>query len=126
MEADELDFLMNLKEEFVEEGLEHIDSLEGAALEYEREGDLEVLTGFKRKLHSFKGSAQAVDEDVFAEKLHLLETKLEACIQGQRFDDFMQFIYPLIDKMRDYVNSMENGGDESVLSEIVTLVDSFQ
>ena len=66
MEADELDFLANLKEEFIEEGLEHIDALEGIALDFEKEGDKEEMTRFKRQIHSFKGSAQAIEEEALS------------------------------------------------------------
>ena len=125
MEADELDFLANLKEEFLEEGLEHIDALEGIALDFEKEGDKEEMTRFKRQIHSFKGSAQAIEEEAFAESLHLIESKLEVCIQADRLTDFMGFVYPCIDKMREYVNSIEDGGDEAVLSAFVAMVAEF-
>ena len=125
MEADELDFLANLKEEFIEEGLEHIDALEGIALDFEKEGDKEEMTRFKRQIHSFKGSAQAIEEEAFAESLHLIESKLEVCIQVDGLTDFMGFVYPCIDKMRDYVNSIEDGGDEAVLSAFVAMVAEF-
>lgn len=126
MEADELDFLQNLKEEFVDEALEHIDSLEGIALNYERDGDPEEMTSFKRRIHSFKGSAQAVEEEGFAEALHDIESKLEKCIQEDRIADFMGFVYPAIDKMRDYVNSFESGIDESLLESFLKHVAEFK
>jgi chemotaxis protein histidine kinase CheA len=125
MEADELDFLANLKSEFVDEGLEHIEALEGIALDFERDGDPEEMTRFKRQIHSFKGSAQAVEEEAFAESLHHIESKLEKCIQESRLPDFMEFVYPAIDRMRDYVNSLENGGDPALLEAFVKLVADF-
>ena len=125
MEADELDFLQNLKEEFVEEALEHIDALEGIALNYEREGDAEEMSSFKRQIHSFKGSAQAVEEEGFAESLHHIETKLEKCIQESRLQEFMIFVYPCIDRMRDYVHSLEEGGDKSLLEAFMAHVAAF-
>ena len=125
MEADELDFLQNLKEEFIDEGLEHIDALEGIALDYEKGGDKEEMTKFKRQIHSFKGSAQAVEEEAFAESLHKIESKLEVCIQAERLADFMTFVYPCIDKMREYVNSLDEGGDEKALGDFVSMVENF-
>ena len=126
MEADELDFLQNLKDEFIDEALEHIDALEAVALDFEKTGDKEQMTRFKRQIHSFKGSAQAVEEDVFAESLHKIESKLEVCITGDRLADFMGFVYPCIDRMREYVNSLESGGDSSSLQAFVEIVDGFQ
>ena len=125
MEADELDFLQNLKDEFVDEALEHIDALEGIALNFERDGDKEEMTSLKRQIHSFKGSAQAVEEEGFAESLHQIETKLEKCIQEDRLSDFMGFVYPSIDRMRDYVGSLEDGGDSSLLEAFMKHVADF-
>lgn len=126
LEADELDFLATLKEEFIDEGLEHIEALEGSALSFEKSQDMDEIKSFKRKLHSFKGSAQAVDEDEFAEALHNLESKLELCIVENRTDDFMALVYPCIDKMREYVSSLDAGGDEQIMNEFKIMVSQFK
>lgn len=71
---DDIEFLNQLRKEFLESVSFELPNCEELLMDYEKNQDFEALVKLMRILHSLKGSAQAVEMTEFSQALHAFES----------------------------------------------------
>ena len=108
-DAEDLEFLESLKQDFIEECLESLQKCEECLLSFEKNKSDEVLREYLRVLHSIKGSSRAVEFDKIAKAVHQIESL------GQKTNEpqFVELSLSLVDDLRDAVELIrQNQMDE--------------
>lgn len=116
MDQDEIEFLKELRQDFLEEAKEYLESLESNILKYEQSKGDDVLVEFKRTLHTLKGSSRAVDLNKLSEAAHHMEDK---CSNPD--DHFCDYMLKALDKLKESIAFVAQGRDsesETVLADI--------
>jgi chemotaxis protein histidine kinase CheA/CheY-like chemotaxis protein len=99
-----------LKEAFLEDASNCVESMEGALLRLEKEtGDVESLNQIGRELHTLKGASASVGLVDFADQLHALEDRLQKQNAGSDAN-FVNAILKCVDSIRA---AMTNESDTS-------------
>jgi chemotaxis protein histidine kinase CheA len=99
------EFLLGLKKDFFIETKDSIEKAEKLILDFEENEDELVLLEYKRLLHSIKGSAKAVDENVYALIVHKVEDRIQGIKDEVFFDKNLKFL----DLSKQYIQSFLNG-----------------
>lgn len=93
-------FFENLKKEFLETILEQIEQCEIDLLDFEKNQTLNSFESYKKKLHSIKGNASAMDEKNIKRATHLIETVCKKPSAKYFFDKNFKYI--------DYIKAVIN------------------
>lgn len=93
-------FFENLKKEFFETMLEQIEQCEIDLLDFEHNQTISSFENYKKKLHSIKGNASAMEEKNIKRATHLIETVCKKPGTKYFFDKNFKYI--------DYIKAVIN------------------
>jgi len=105
-DKEESEFLEELKEEFLDGVFFELDDCEEFILKFEKSADRNDLLELKKKLHSMKGSAQAVQIDNVAEYLHKLESTIDH-LEKLKSDRIVNVVLEEIDHLRKFFENLK-------------------
>ncbi len=97
---EDLEFLASLRKEFFIDALESLEKAEKIILEFENGKDENLISEYKRILHSIKGSAKAVEENDLAHCIHTIEDKLK---EKESKDNFVDYQLGYLDLAKNYL-----------------------
>jgi chemotaxis protein histidine kinase CheA len=115
---EDLEFLLSLQKEFHDDARDALTECENLLLEFENNKTEDQMDDFKRRLHSLKGSARAVEYEKMASALHKLE---ETCANSAAAE-FVDNSLKTLDGLKDYVEKLDDEDKESAEGVIAGLI----
>lgn len=105
MNEEDAEFLESLRKDFVEETFDLLNKCEECLLNYENGFDEIHYQDYMRRLHSIKGSARAVEFDLIASTIHLIES----VGQKTQKEKFVELSLSSLDGVKNAIEFIKNG-----------------
>ncbi len=115
--------------DFIQEALEHVDSIELNIFTLEKEPDnMEIIHSMFRAYHTIKGLAGFVEHTIIQELAHKTETVMDYCRQGQAgvTPDVINAILKTADFIKVLCNEIDAWQDKDLVSEIKTHIEHLK
>jgi chemotaxis protein histidine kinase CheA len=118
MNEEDQEFLESLKKDFIEETFDLLLKCEESLLNFEKKYEEEYFQEYMRLIHSIKGSARAVEFDLVASTIHLIEGL------GQKSKDhtFVELSLLSIDGIRESLVFIKNNNQQDMEITLKTIV----
>ena len=113
MSEEDAEFLAILKQEFVEETPENLEECERYLMDYHDNGDEELIVDLKRKIHSIKGSAKAVDMPELSDALHYFEDRIDSLLTSGEKEKIYDEGLRVVDSVKLYLTSVEDESEDT-------------
>lgn len=104
MNAEDAEFLESLRKDFVEETFDLLSKCEESLLNYEQGFEESFYLDYMRRLHSIKGSARAVEFDLIASTVHIIES----IGQKNKREKFVELSLSSLDSIRNSLEFIKN------------------
>lgn len=122
LNAEDLEFLEGLKEEFYPESIDSLSECEELILGLNDENKDESLTSYMRKIHSLKGSAQSIDLKGMSRLFHEMETIVRQYIDTSD-ESLVELTLKLIDSQILFIKLMKHKKDKDADHFLIEILD---